>query len=59
MNNDSSPLTEFIAVTALLGLLGLGIICFQQSNEIEALKKLNADQSLRIETMEKTLLMSR
>lgn len=56
---NDSPLTEFIAVASLLGLLGLGIICFQQSGEIENLKKLNANQALRIETMEKTLLMSR
>jgi hypothetical protein len=59
MNDSHSPLTEFIAVAALLGLLGLGIICYQQSREIESLKKLNAEQALRIETMERTLLMSR
>lgn len=59
MNDSSSPLTEFIAVASLLGLFGLGIFCFQQSNQIEALQKLNHEQSLRIEVMEKTLLMSR
>ncbi len=56
---SESPLTEFIAVASLLGLFGLAILCFQQSGEIENLKKLNANQALRIETMEKTLLMSR
>lgn len=56
---SDSPLTEFIAVAALLGLLGLGIINYHQSNEIKSLKKLNAEQTLRIETMERTLLMSR
>lgn len=56
MNNS---LTEFIAVVALLGLLGLGIVSYQQSQEIASLKKLNEQKSLRIETMEKTLLMSR
>lgn len=55
--NDS--LTEFIAVAALLGMFGLGIICYQQSAEIQSLKKFNAEQALKIETMEKTLLMSR
>lgn len=56
---SDSPLTEFIAVAALLGLLGLGIINYQQSHEIKSLQKLNAEQTLRIETMERTLLMSR
>lgn len=56
---SDSPLSEFIAVAALLGLLGLGIINYHQSSEIKSLKKLNAEQTLRIETMERTLLMSR
>lgn len=56
---SDSPLTEFIAVASLLGLLGVGIICYQQSNEIQALKKLNNEQTLKIETIERTLLMSR
>lgn len=56
---NDSPITEFVAVTALLGLLGLSIICFQQSNEIQSLKELNNTQALKIETIEKTLLMSR
>lgn len=56
---NDSPLTEFIAVAALIGLLGTGILCYQQSDEIQSLKKLNAEQTLKIETMEKTLLMSR
>ncbi len=57
--NDSSPLTEFIAVASLLGFFGLAIFCVNQYNEIEALQKLNSDQAIKIETMEKTLLMSR
>lgn len=56
---NDSPLTEFIAVASLLGLFGLSIFCFNQSNQIEALQKLNYEQGLRIETMEKTLLLSR
>jgi hypothetical protein len=56
---SDSPLTEFVAVASLLGLLGLSIICFQQSNEIQSLKELNAEQTLTIETMERTLLMGR
>lgn len=54
---NDSPITEFIAVASLLGLFGLAIFCFNQSNQIEALHKLNHEQALKIETMEKTLLM--
>lgn len=54
---NDSPITEFIAVASLLGLFGLAIFCFNQSNQIEALQKLNHEQALKIETMEKTLLM--
>lgn len=56
---NDSPLTEFVAVAALLGVLGLGIINYHQSNEIQSLEKLNAEQTLKIQTMERTLLMSR
>lgn len=56
---SDSPLSEFIAVAALLGVLGLGIINYHQSNEIQSLQKLNSEQALKIQTMERTLLMSR
>jgi hypothetical protein len=56
---NDSPLTEFIAVASLLGLFGLAIFSYQQSNEIDSLRKLTEQQAIRIETMEKTLLMSR
>lgn len=56
---NSSPIAEFIAVGALIGLVGLGFICHQQNIQIEALTKLNSEQALKIETIERTLLMSR
>lgn len=59
MNDGSQILTDFIAVIASLGVIGLGVFCYQQSIQIEALQKINESQSLRLETMEKTLLMSR
>ncbi len=59
MNDGSQILTDFIAVVASLGIIGLGVFCYQQSIQIEALQKLNAEQALTIKTMERTLLMSR
>lgn len=60
MNKQSDiGVADFIALTAILGLTISGSLNWNQSQEINRLLALSEYQELKIQTMERTLLMTK
>jgi hypothetical protein len=54
-----NSIADFIALTAILAAIVSGSINFSQWQEIKRLSSISTEQQIRLETMERTLLMNR